>query len=105
MSDSGKEVWRVVQLEGYQNFCVLAEEVRNRKLYIKCVVASDLDKPTAHRIAAVNELEAALENARNALLLTKSPKIDGLLTPKICKAGIEAIIEAAAALAKARGEQ
>ncbi len=74
-AEQGHKFWRVVKLI---NGVVVQ------------VMAEFLDKPTAHRIAAVNELEAALQDC-----------LDDLADRNHCKG----YSSATAALAKARGEQ
>lgn len=92
---SGTE-WRAVEHGGCWAVVEFLGGLRNP-------IATGLDKPTAHRIAAVNELEAALE------------KIDALSPGgphESVRAGFEAALAvigqaraiARAALAKARGE-
>lgn len=91
MSDSG--TWRAEEaLPGKPNgWCV---EVVNLETGYDHVIM-DLDEPTAHRIAAVNELEAALDR----LVL-----VTGVL-PKSFDDASSPLGQARAALAKARGDQ
>ena len=64
------------------------------------LIAAALDRDTAHRIAAVNELEAALQNFVNGVS-TGAVRVDSDEDERLA----DAWRKIHAALAKARGEQ